>query len=163
MATRHGTAHVTLPSDREIVITRRFEAPAALIWRALTEPDIVLRWWGPDWCPLVSCAIDLRVGGSWRYVSQHGDLGELGWHGTYLELEPVDRLVSTEVFEGFADAESVNTMTLTEHGGITTLRTVVLHASREFRDGHIESGMEGGMQVTFNRLDNLLDSDALVV
>lgn len=83
----------------------------------------------------------------------------MGWHGTYRDIDPGTRIVSTEVFEGFPDAESVNTMTLTEADGITTLRTVVLHSSRQHRDGHIESGMEGGMQETFNRLDDLLVGD----
>ena len=158
MATRHGTAEVTLPSDREILITRRFEAPARLVWEALTMPRHLLRWWGPNWCPLVQCEVDLRVGGSWRYVCRDNDGNELGWHGTYREIEPAQRIVSTEVFEGFPDAESVNTMTLTEDDTLTTLRTVVLHSSREHRDGHIASGMEAGMQETFDRLETLLGS-----
>lgn len=158
MPTRHGSAEVTLPSDREIVITRRFDAPVELVWETLTTPRHLLRWWGPTWCPLVSCQIDLRVGGTWRYVARDADGNELGWHGTYREIEPPHRTVSTEVFEGFPDAESLNTVTLTHHDGVTTLQTVVLHASKEFRDGHIASGMEAGMQETFDRLDDLLDS-----
>lgn len=157
MATRHGSATVTLPSDTEILITRAFEAPRTLVWDALTTPRHLLRWWGPDWCPLVACDIDFRVGGAWRYVSRMADGNELGWHGVYREIVPDERIVSTEVFEGFPDAESVNTMTLTEAGGVTTLQTLVRHASKEFRDGHVQSGMEGGMQITFNRLDDLLD------
>ena len=157
ITTRHGSATVTTPLDREIVITRSFGAPLDLVWQAMTTPRLVLRWWGPQWCPLVSCEIDLRVGGSWRYVSLADDGTELGWHGTYLEIEPRARIVSTEVFEGFPDAESVNTMTLTHADGVTTAQTVVLHRSRENRDGHLQSGMEGGMQQTFNRLDDLLD------
>ena len=155
--TRHSSATVTTPSEREIVITRSFDAPLDLVWQAMTTPRLVLRWWGPQWCPLVSCEIDLRVGGSWRYVSLADDGSELGWHGTYREIEPRERIVSTEVFEGFPDAESVNTMTLTHAEGVTTAQTVVLHRSRENRDGHLQSGMEGGMQETFNRLDDLLD------
>jgi uncharacterized protein (TIGR03086 family) len=156
MTTRHGSATVTLPSDHEILITRTFDAPAALVWQALTTPRHLLRWWGPTWCPLVACDVDLRVGGSWRYVARGQDGNELAWHGTYRDIEPVRRIVSTEVFEGFPDAESVNTTTLDEDGGVTTLRTLVRHASKEFRDGHIASGMEGGMQETFDRLDDLL-------
>jgi uncharacterized protein (TIGR03086 family) len=158
MPTRHGSAVVTLPSDREILITRSFEAPLDLVWQALTEPRHVLRWWGPDWCPLVKCEIDLRVGGTWRYVARDAEGTELGWHGTYRAIEAPRRIVSSEVFEGFPDAESENTMTLNEEAGVTTLRTLVLHSSREHRDGHISSGMEGGMQVTFNRLEDLLAS-----
>ena len=159
-ATRHSSATVTTPSEREIVITRSFDAPLDLVWQAMTTPRLVLRWWGPQWCPLVSCEIDLRVGGSWRYVALADDGSELGWHGTYREIEPRARIVSTEVFEGFPDAESVNTMTLTHADGVTTAQTVVLHRSRENRDGHLQSGMEGGMQDTFNRLDDLLASAA---
>jgi uncharacterized protein (TIGR03086 family) len=155
MSTRHGSAVVTLPSDTTILITRVFEAPAVLVWDLITMPRHVLRWWGPIWSPLVSCEIDLRVGGSWRYVSEM-DGQELGWHGVYREIEPPHRIVSTEVFEGFPDAASVNTMTLTEVDCVTTLQTLVQHTSREHRDGHIDSGMEGGMQETFNRLDDLI-------
>lgn len=156
MATRHGTAAVTLPSDCEILITRHFEAPVETVWRAVTEPRHVLRWWGPDWCPLVACDIDLRVGGNWRYLSLDTDGNQLGWHGRYLEIEAPNRIVQTEVFEGFPDAEAVNTMTLTARDGGTTLQTLVRHSSKENRDGHIASGMEAGMQITFNRLDDLL-------
>lgn len=85
-----------------------------------------------------------------------GDGTELGWHGTYREIVQPERVVSTEVFEGFPDAESVNTMTLTHTDGVTTLQTLVQHLSQEYRDGHIASGMEGGMQETFDRLDTLL-------
>ncbi len=156
LKSRYGSAVVTLPSDTEILITRSFEAPAALVWEAVTTPRHVLRWWGPNWAPLISAEIDLRVGGSWRYVSRGDDGIELGWHGTYAEIERPHRVVSTEVFEGFADAASLNTMTLSEADGVTTLRTLVQHLTQEFRDGHIASGMEGGMQQTFNRLDDLL-------
>ncbi len=156
MATRHGSATVTFPSDREILITRTFEAPRDLVWEALTKPRHLLRWWGPDFCPLVACDIDFRPGGSWRYVCRDADGGEYAWHGVYRDIESPDRIVSTEVFEGFPDGESINTMTLTSVNGTTTLRTVVLHANTAFRDGHIASGMEAGMQSTFNRLDDLL-------
>jgi uncharacterized protein (TIGR03086 family) len=158
MPTRHGTAEVSLPSDREILITRTFDAPLELVWEAITTPRHLLRWWGPHWCPLVSCELELRVGGSWRYLARGADGVELAWHGTYREIEPPCRVVSTEVFEGSPDAESVNTMTLTHRAGETTLATLVVHASKEHRDGHLSSGMEVGMQETFNRLDDLLES-----
>jgi uncharacterized protein YndB with AHSA1/START domain len=153
---RSGSAVVTLPSDTEILITRQFDAPAALVWEALTRSELVLRWWGPEWCPLESAEIDLRVGGAWRYVARMDDGTELGWRGVYRELDGPRSITSTELFEGFPDAESVNTMTLTEVDGVTTLQTLVRHQSQEFRDGHVNSGMEGGMQQTFNRLDTLL-------
>jgi uncharacterized protein (TIGR03086 family) len=156
LQSRYGSAVVTLPSDTEILITRSFDAPAELVWEAVTTPRHVLRWWGPPWAPLTSAEIDLRVGGAWRYVRREVNGTEMGWHGTYREIERPHRVVSTEVYEGFPDAESVNTMTLVEIDGVTTLRTLVQHANQEFRDGHIASGMEGGMQQTFNRLDDLL-------
>jgi uncharacterized protein (TIGR03086 family) len=157
MTTRHGSATVTLPSDTEILITRSFEAPRTLVWDALTTPRHLLRWWGPAWCPLVACEIDLREGGRWRYIARADDGNELAWSGTYREIHIGERIVSTEVFEGFPDAVSVNTMTLSEIDGVTTLCTLVQHSSKQHRDGHVNSGMEGGMQDTFDRLDSLLD------
>ena len=156
MSNRHGSAVVTLPSDTEILITRHFDAPAALVWEALTRPEHIERWWGPEWCPITSAEIDFRVGGSWRYVCRMDDGTELGWHGEYFAIDPGRSITSSEVFEGFSDAESRNTMTLTESEGVTTLTTLVRHTSQEHRDGHVDSGMEGGMQDTFNRLDGLL-------
>jgi uncharacterized protein (TIGR03086 family) len=156
MATRYGSATVTLPSDTEILITRHFAAPRPLVWDALTTPRHLLRWWGPDFCPLVACTIDLQPGGAWRYECRDADGNNYAWHGVYREIVVPERIVSTEVFEGFPDAESVNTMTLTERDGLTTLQTLVRHTSVEFRDGHVQSGMENGMQLTFNRLDDLL-------
>src|SRR5947208_3094105 len=152
MATSSGTATVTTPSDTEILITRVFDAPRHLVFEAMTRPEHVRRWWGPRGTNLSSCEIDFRVGGSWRYVMEVGGT-ELAWHGEYREIDAPERIVSTEVYEGFPDAESVNTVTLTEEDGKTTLTTTVLHTSRENRDGHLESGMEGGMQETFDRLE----------
>jgi len=156
MSNRHGSAVVTLPTDTEILITRQFDAPSALVWEALTRPEHVQRWWGPEWCPIISAEIDFRVGGSWRYVCRMDDGTELGWHGEYREIDEGRSITSTEVFEGFPDAEALNTMTLTESDGVTTLTTLVRHTSQEHRDGHVNSGMEGGMQDSFNRLDVLL-------
>ncbi len=154
---RRGSATVTLPSDTEILITRSFDAPAGLVFDAMTTPAHVRRWWGFETSPLVVCEIDLRVGGGWRYVSRDANGTELGWHGDYVDIDPGRRVVSTEVFEGFPDAASLNTMTLDEQGGVTTMTTLVQHRSKANRDGHIDSGMEGGMQQTFDRLDGLLE------
>lgn len=128
---RHGSAVVTTPNDTQILITRRFDAPPALVYRAWTTPELVRRWWGSDEDPLVVCDIDLRVGGTWRYVARHHSLGELGWHGTYRAITPETSLVSTEVFEGFPDAEALNTLTLSASGGVTTLTVLVEHSSVE--------------------------------
>jgi uncharacterized protein YndB with AHSA1/START domain len=165
---RHGSAVVTLPSDTEILITRQFDAPAALVFRALTEHDFVKRWWGFDTSVWKVCDIDLRVGGTWRYVIQDGEM-EVGFHGVYREIEAPRRIVSTEAFEGLAAmgitddpdaAASVNTVTLEEVDGVTTMTTLVRHVTKEHRDGHIESGMEGGMQVSYDRLEDLVTGDA---
>ncbi len=156
MAVRHGSATVELPSDTEILITRAFEVQRPLLWELLTQPRHLLRWWGPDFCPMVSCEVDLRAGGSWRYLCRHTDGDLLAWHGTYREVVAGERIVGTEVFEGFPEAEAVTTMSLTSEGPLTVLRTLVRHSSREHRDGHVQSGMEAGMQSTFDRLDDLV-------
>jgi uncharacterized protein YndB with AHSA1/START domain len=157
--TSSGKAVVTLPADDQILIEREFDAPAALVWRALTEPDLVKRWWAGKRGEVTSAEIDLRVGGAWRYVmSAHGGEFEVAFHGEYREIVEAERIVSTEVFEGFPDAASVNTMTLVEEGGRTTLRTLVQHSSQEHRDGHVNSGMEGGLQESFDALEAVAKS-----
>lgn len=107
--------------------------------------------------PLIACDVDLRPGGAWRYLCRMSDGEELAWHGEYREIEAPARIVSTEVFEGFPDAESLNTMTLSEDHGVTTLQTLVQHSSKANLDGHVDSGMEGGMQQIFDRLDDLVE------
>src|SRR4051812_34805161 len=152
------TATVTLPTDEQILITHEFDAPRHLLWKALTTPELVKRWWSGERGEVTSAEIDLRVGGTWRYVMvAHGDF-EVAFHGEYLELEPHERIVSTEVFEGMPDARSVNTMTLVEADGRTLLTTLVQHTSREHRDGHVNSGMEGGMQEAFDALERVAAS-----
>ena len=154
--TRPGSATVTTPSEREILITRTFDAPAERVFDAWTTPEHVRRWWGSEEAPLVECDIDLRIGGSWRYVTLGTDGTEFAWHGTYREIERPGRLVSTEVFEGFPDAEALNSAAFTEQEGTTTLSVTVLHSSKEHRDGHLDSGMEAGMQVVLDRLEDLV-------
>jgi len=153
---RSGSAVVTLPSDHEIRITRRFNAPADLVFEVWTTPEHVRNWWGFPDHPVVSCEIDLRIGGKWRYVVRHPELGEIAWSGTYLEIERPWRLVSTETFEPHPDAETTNRMTLSEEDGVTTIDVLVTHPSRESRDGHLGAGMEGGMQVSLDRIDEIL-------
>ena len=152
---RFGSAVVTLPTDTQIKIVRVFDAPADLVFEAWTTPELVRRWWGSQEEPLTVCDIDLRVGGAWRYVMSMNEM-EFGWHGVYRQIDSPTRLVSSEVFEGFPDAEAVNTLTLDEAGGITTLTVVVQHLTKENRDGHVDSGMEAGMQQTLNRLEALV-------
>jgi uncharacterized protein YndB with AHSA1/START domain len=156
IGTRYGSAVVTLPSDREILITRVFDAPAALVFRAWTSPELVRRWWSSADAPLVVCDIDLRPGGAWRYVTREPDGSELGWHGTYVDIDAPDGLVSTETFEGYPDATAQNTLRLAERDGTTVLTVTVLHSSQEHRDGHVASGMEPGLQRALDRIDGIL-------
>jgi uncharacterized protein YndB with AHSA1/START domain len=155
-ATRHGSAVVTLSGDREIVITRVFDAPAAAIFRAWTTPELVRRWWGFPTSEWLVCDIDLRVGGTWRYVVRDEGAPEVGFHGEYREIDAPHRLVSTEIYEGFPDAEALDTMVLDERDGVTTMTVTVLHELPEHRDAHIASGMESGMQVSFDRLEDVV-------
>ena len=114
------------------------------------------RWWGFPSHEWKVCEIDLRVGGKWRYLVNDKNYGDIGFHGEYSEIDAPRRLVTTEVFEGFPDAGALNTVTYEENDGVTTMTTVVLHTKKEHRDGHINSGMEGGMQISMNRLEDLV-------
>jgi uncharacterized protein YndB with AHSA1/START domain len=154
-ANRHGSATITLPSECEIVITRQFDAPASRVFKAYTTPELVKRWWGFETSEWLVCNIELRVGGQWRYVIRD-DGQEVGFHGEYQAIEAPVRLVSTEVYEGFPDAGSVNTIVFEERDGVTTMTTSILHDCQEHRDAHIASGMEGGMQVSMNRIEDLV-------
>ena len=155
MAVSSGTAKVALPADEQILITREFDAPKHLVYQAFTTPELVKRWWHANRGEMTVAEIDLRVGGKWRYVMiAEGDF-EVGFHGEYREIRPNERIVSTEVYEGMPDAEAVNTMTLTEADGRTTLEILVQHASKEHRDAHIESGMEAGMQDAMDLLEEV--------
>jgi uncharacterized protein YndB with AHSA1/START domain len=156
---RHGTATVTLQGDREILITRQFDAPIALVFKAVTTPELVKRWWGFETSQWLVCEIDLRVGGKWRYVTREANGFEVGFHGEYRQIAAPHRLVSTEAYEGIPNADaaaSLNTVTFVEQGGVTTMTTHILHVKPEHRDAHLASGMEGGMQVSMNRIEDLL-------
>jgi uncharacterized protein YndB with AHSA1/START domain len=153
--TSSGTATVTLPTERQILITREFDAPKHLVYQAWTTPELVKRWWNAKRGEVTIAEIDLRVGGAWRWVMvAHGDV-EVGFHGEYREIVPNERIVSTEVFEGMPDAESLNTLTLTEEDGRTTLTVLVEHAAQEHRDAHINSGMEAGMNDAMDLLEEV--------
>ena len=151
--TSSGTATVTLPTDEQILITREFDAPRKLIYRAWTTPELIRRWWSAKRGEVTLCEVDLRVGGRWRYVMVADGGFEVGFHGEYREIVPNERIVSTEVYEGYPDEESVNTLTLTEAGGRTTLTILVQHTSKEARDAHINSGMESGLQDALDLLE----------
>ena len=160
---RHGSAMITLPSDTEILIVRDFDAPADLVFEAYTTPELVQRWWGFETSEWLVCEIDLRVGGRWRYVVRDDDM-EVGFHGEYREIDPPGRLVTTELYEGApgateADA-AVNTVTLEETGGVTTLSVLVQCVNQEQRDAIIASGMESGLQVSYDRLEEVFRQTA---
>ena len=159
--TSSGTAKVTLPADRQILITREFDAPKHLVYEAWTKPELVRRWWDAKRGEMTVCEIDLRVGGKWRYVMVADGGLEVAFHGEYREIVPNERLVSTEVYEGIPDAEehaALDTLTLTEVDGRTTLTILVEHPTKEGRDAHIDSGMEAGMQDAMDLLEEVATS-----
>ena len=163
--TSSGTAVVTLPTDTQIVITREFAAPKHLVYRAYTDPDLIARWWSGERGEVTSVDVDLRVGGTWRYVMTANEGFEVAFHGEFREIVPNERLVNTEVFEmpddfplaGTPEAEegTLNTITFTEVDGRTTLSTFVECHTKEVRDAIIDSGMEGGMQEAMDRLEQV--------
>jgi uncharacterized protein YndB with AHSA1/START domain len=153
--TSSGTAKVTLPADDQVLITREFDAPRELVYKAFTTPELVKRWWHAKRGEVTVAEIDLRVGGKWRYVMVADGGMEVGFHGEYREIVPNERLVSTEIYEGYPDEEAVNTATFTEVDGRTTLTILVQHSSKEARDAHIDSGMEAGMQDAFDLLEEV--------
>jgi uncharacterized protein YndB with AHSA1/START domain len=153
--TSSGTATVELPTDEQILITREFDAPKELVYKAFTTPELVERWWNANRGEVTVAEIDLRVGGTWRYVIVADGGIEVGFHGEYREIVPNERIVSTEIYEGYPDEEAVNTATFTEVDGRATLTILVQHSSKEARDGHIESGMEAGMQDAFDLLEQV--------
>jgi len=152
VTTRH-TAKVTLPADDQILITREFAAPRHLVFRAWTEPELVKQWWSAKRGEVTIAEIDLRVGGSWRWVMVADGGFEVAFHGEYREIVPDERIVSTEVYEGMPGAGAVNTMTFTENEGRTTMTILVQHTSKENRDAQIDSGMEAGLQDALDLLE----------
>jgi uncharacterized protein YndB with AHSA1/START domain len=156
--TSSGTATVTLPTDEQILITREFDAPRHLVYKAWTTPELVKRWWHANRGEVTVAEIDLRVGGTWRYVSVTPDGFEVAFHGEYREIVPNERIVSTEAFEGIPDPDgnaTVNTATFAEQDGRTTLTILVEAPSKDVRDAIIDSGMEAGMQDALDLLEQV--------
>jgi uncharacterized protein YndB with AHSA1/START domain len=153
--TSSGTAVVTLPTDTQILITREFNAPRHLVYRAWTTPELIKRWWSGDRGEVTIVEVDLRVGGTWRYVMTANGGFEVAFHGEYREIVPNERIVSTEIYEGMPEAAGVNTLTLTEKDGGTTLTLLVQHTSQAHRDGHVNSGMEDGLQEALDHLEEV--------
>src|SRR6267378_1781568 len=163
--TNPGTSRVklqiTTPSDRELAMTRVFDAPRRLVFDALTKPELVKQWLlGPPGWTMPVCEIDLRVGGQYRYVWRRESSGkEMGMGGVYREIVPQERLVCTELFdEAWYPGEALVTTTLVEQGGRTTLTSTMLYVSQETRDAVLKSGMERGVVASYDRLEELLAS-----
>ncbi len=149
---------VTTRGDREIVMTRVFNAPRNLVFEAYTKPDLLKKWLlGPDGWTMPVCEIDLRVGGHYRYVWRNAQGTEMGMGGVYREIVIPERIVATEIFDQpWYPGEAVGTVTLTEQNGKTALTQIVQYASREAREGVLKSGMEKGVSVSYDRLAALL-------
>jgi uncharacterized protein YndB with AHSA1/START domain len=153
-ATRSNAAKVTLPTEDQILITREFAAPKHLVYRAWTTAELVKQWWSGQRGEVTIAEIDLRVGGTWRYVMTANAGFEVAFHGEYREIVPEERIVYTEVFEGMPDAGgALNTATFTENDGRTILTLLSLCPSQNVRDAIIDSGMEGGMQEQMDALE----------
>jgi uncharacterized protein YndB with AHSA1/START domain len=154
--TSSGTAKVTLPSDEQILITREFDAPKHLVYKAWTTPELVKRWWSGHRGEMKVAEIDLRVGGMWRYVMVATGGFEVAFHGEFREIEPDERIVTTEVYEAMPEGEgALNVVTFTEVDGRTTLELLVETPSKEVRDAIIDSGMEAGMQEQMDLLEQI--------
>src|SRR5881409_2420967 len=159
--TNAGTLKLTTPGERELVMTRSFDAPRQLVFDAHTKPELVRRWLlGPPGWSMPVCEIDLRVGGKYRHVWQHERDGrKMGMGGVYREIVVPERLVTTERFdEAWYPGEALGTLVLVEQGGRTTLTQTMLYESREARDAVLKSGMESGVKASYDRLADLLVS-----
>jgi uncharacterized protein YndB with AHSA1/START domain len=152
-----GTLTVTTPTDREIVLRRVFDAPRRLLFDALTKPELLKRWFGARGWNLVVCEVDLRVGGTWRFVSCGPDGTDMGHSGVYRVIQPPDRLVYTELFDDQSyPGESLITHILVERNGKTTLTSTLRYASQKGRDIVLRYPMERGVAQGYDRLDELL-------
>src|SRR5919108_2584782 len=150
-----STLQVTTPSDREIVLTRVFDAPRQMVFDAFTKPELLKRWFGPRGWSLVVCEVDLRVGGTFRFVLRGPDGTEMGMRGVYREIVPPERSVHTESFDDYP-GESQVTAVFLEQGGKTTLTATILYPSKEVRDAVLKSGMEHGAAGSYDKLAELL-------
>jgi uncharacterized protein YndB with AHSA1/START domain len=163
-------AQVTLPSDREVKVTRSFRAPRALVYRAYTEPALVRRWLlGPPGWTMPICEMDVRVGGQYRWRWRSDDKGsEFGFTGTFREVQPPSRIVHTEAYDPgtvggpYPGEPAIVTVTFTEDGGVTTVTSLIDFGSKEARDGAVATGMTDGMEESYQLLDRLLEDRAWV-
>jgi uncharacterized protein YndB with AHSA1/START domain len=156
---QHGEFTLTLPSDREIRLTRVFRAPRRLVFEAMSKPEHVRRWWGPRGSTVVVCEMDVRPGGAWRIELEMSDGSRHPFKGVYREIVPPERLSQTFIYDvdWIRDHPAIETVTLEERDGNTTFTCTVLHDSKESRDGHVQSGMEAGARETYDRLAEFLE------
>lgn len=155
-----GSLKVTTPTDREIVLTRVFDAPRQLVFDAFSKPELLKRWFGPRGWSLAVCEVDLKVGGAFRFVLRSPDGKDMGMRGVYREIVPPERSVHVESFDDFP-GESQVTAVFVEQGGKTTLTATVLYPSQEVRDAVLKSGMEDGAAESYDKLADLLASPGL--
>jgi uncharacterized protein YndB with AHSA1/START domain len=153
---RIGAMTLTVKSDLEIELTRVFDAPRLLVFEAMSKPEHLRRWWGPRGSTMPICEIDFRPGGAWRFVIRKPGGQEYAFRGEFRDIVAPERMVQTFEFEGMPGAVSVETMTLSEHDGKTTVTSISRFDSIEARDGMIQSGMEKGAAETYDRLEELL-------
>ena len=154
-----GALSIAAQGERDIVMTRAFDAPRALVFDAFTKPDLIRRWLlGPDGWTMPVCEVDLRVGGAYRYVWRRDKDGtEMGMGGVFREIVRPERIVSTEKFdEAWYPGEGVGTVELLEKGGRTTMTQTMTYVSREARDAVLKSPMESGVSRSFDRLEELM-------
>jgi uncharacterized protein YndB with AHSA1/START domain len=163
--TTSRSAKLTLPTDEQILIRREFDAPRHLVYKAMTTPELVRRWWHAKRGEVTACEIDLRVGGEWRYAMVTPDGFEVAFHGEYVELVPDERIVTKEVYEGLPEGVTeeqggtVNTATFADAGdGRTELTLMIQTTSKAARDAIIESGMEDGLQDALDLLEETATS-----
>lgn len=156
-AVNNDSFEVSTPSDREIRMTRLFDAPRQLVFEAMTRPEHVRQWWGRlgEGYSVPICEIDLRPGGTWRFVNRHPQ-GDAVFYGEYREIAPPSRLVFTEIYEPFPDAVSVVTSEFLDEGGKTRLIVTAEYPSLEVRDTVVQSGMASGAATSYDRLEDLL-------
>ena len=150
-----GNLKIATPGDREVVMTRVFNAPRQMVFDAFSKPELLLRWFGPRSCPLVHCEVDLRVGGGFRFILRGPDGRDMGMRGVYREIAAPERTVHVESFDDFP-GESIVTAVFTESGGQTTLTATVQYESGMVRDAVLGSGMEHGAAESYDRLEELL-------
>jgi uncharacterized protein YndB with AHSA1/START domain len=142
----------------QLVITRSFSAPAALVYEAMTNPEHIRQWWGAGHGEVTTCDVDLRVGGRWHFAQSTPDGQEVSFSGEYRELDPPTRMVHTEVFDNIQSPPSLVETTFTEEGGVTTLRAVITYDSPETVQAVLDSGMEGGLNDSYDALERVARS-----